>query len=227
MDLFASNEESVEINLKRPEEPNHARPCPLSLVRELIRPKRGVVENRMRNVKPRIDQQSESLPDDGECSGHELNVVDESSELLSSVQLVNRTISSREHTTESEQHSNNIDAVSTLTSCSNLPFPRLHINELPQLVLLHIFCQLPLTDRLLRVALVCRYWRQLTHDPDLWRQIDFRGRMKVNDDVLARVVRFSRRVISVDLTDCKNVTDAGVENMLSVCKNIQKLSIVR
>lgn len=227
MDLFASNEESVEINFKRPEDPNHARPCPLSLVCELIRPKRGVVENKVRNVKPRIDQQSESLPDDGECSSHELNVVDESSELLSSVQLVNQTISSKEHKIEPEEHRSNGDTASTFTSCSGIPFLCLHINGLPHLVLVHIFRQLPLTDRLLRVALVCRYWRQLTHDPDLWRQIDFRGRLKVNDDVLAKVVRFSKRVTSVDLTDCKNVTEAGVENMLSVCKNIQKLSIVR
>lgn len=117
--------------------------------------------------------------------------------------------------------------------CTKSPVPEEYtqqdspIENLPSDLLIQVFHYLPLVDLLHRVSLVCKYWYDLSHDPDLWREVNLRGQMKVTDQVLERVVSYSEGVISVDISDARSVTDNGLETVAKQCTGLVCLKLMR
>ena len=104
----------------------------------------------------------------------------------------------------------------------------LHINNLPTSVLLHILQYLSMNELIKKAALVCKRWNELCLDPDLWRNISFKGQLKVSDEVLERYTNFKGRVTqSLDLTDLRLITSEGVRYTLGHCYNLKKLHLIR
>jgi len=100
----------------------------------------------------------------------------------------------------------------------------LHINELPDPILLSIFSFFPLSHRLYRAAFVCKYWHSLTCDPFLWHLCKFERQHRLNDVILERVVRYSSNVKTLEVGDCPAVTDLGLLAALNQCRALRKLS---
>ncbi|CAH1789711.1 unnamed protein product [Owenia fusiformis] len=98
-----------------------------------------------------------------------------------------------------------------------------HINNLPENLLLCIFKKLPLYDLLHRMALVCQYWNKLSKDQDLWRNIDLRTHMKVNDVILLKLLSYSDNVTSLNITDVRLVTTIGFQASLNQCTRLKCL----
>lgn len=101
------------------------------------------------------------------------------------------------------------------------------VNALPAPVLLNIFSKLSLGDRMHRAALVCKYWRDLTCDAQLWRTISLNGQVKVTTANVLRVTGYSDNVTSLDLTDCPLVDDDGLAAVLRQCVALQELTLTR
>ncbi|KAK3595438.1 hypothetical protein CHS0354_003433 [Potamilus streckersoni] len=102
-----------------------------------------------------------------------------------------------------------------------------HINVLPSSLLLHIFSYLSLFDILRKASLVCKYWYNLCRDPSLWRYLNLGYQMKLTDQVLGQLSLFSERVIYVDLTDCRFLTNTGIRALLNRCRYLQTLKLMR
>ena len=104
----------------------------------------------------------------------------------------------------------------------------LQLNELPTSVLLHILKFLPIKELVQKATLVCKRWNDLCMDPDLWRDVSFKGYLKVGDDVLERYTSFQRKATqSLDITDLRLITTDGLRRSLAHCDNLKKLYIVR
>ena len=101
------------------------------------------------------------------------------------------------------------------------------INDLPHTILISIFQSLSLSDILLCVSLVCKFWRNLCCDSDIWRDIDLRGRIRVTDAILLRLTSYSGNVNSLDLTDVRLITNEGIQSTLKQCPKLKTLSLVR
>ena len=101
------------------------------------------------------------------------------------------------------------------------------INMLPQPLLVKIFAQLKMYDLLQRAGLVCKYWHDVAHDPELWRVVGLRGMLKISNEVLTKLTSLSNNVIEVDLTDAKVITNEGVVNMAKSCRQLKILKMVR
>ena len=102
-----------------------------------------------------------------------------------------------------------------------------NINDLPSTLLVHIFHQLSLQDILHRVSLVCKQWHNLCCDAVLWRNINLKGQLKVDDALLLRLTSYSGNVTTLDLTDVRLTTNEGMASTLRQCSQIQSLSLVR
>lgn len=197
----------------------------------VVRPKRGLPEENMRHVKPRTRLRSVQSNIDTDVIHNYEKFEDALKMLPCDPGMVEPTRSLSENsltTTESNPQMNEErDNISHEYIFMEKSEPSLNINSLPHCVLVHIFRQLSMADRHQRAALVCWQWFRLSQDPDLWREVNLRGLLTIDDEVLGRVMRFSKRVISLDITDCRNVTDAGLENAFTVCRDLNKLILVR
>ena len=101
------------------------------------------------------------------------------------------------------------------------------INGLPSSLLVEIFNNLSPCTLLRRVSSVCKYWYNLSRDPDLWRVMNLRNQHKLTDDTLEQLLNFSERVLHVNLTDCRFLTNQGVRTTLSRCRYIRTLKLMR
>lgn len=199
----------------------------------LARPKRGLPEENMRHVKPRTQLHSVHANTDTDVIQNYENFEDALKILpcdtcmVQPVRSLSENLSATAESSQLSQLNEETDNIfNTYISMENSE-SSLHINSLPHCVLIHIFRQLSMTDRHQRAAHVCWQWHRLSQDPDLWREVNLRGLLKIDDEVLGRVVRFSKRVISLDITDCRKITDVGLENAFVVCKDLNKLILVR
>ncbi len=102
-----------------------------------------------------------------------------------------------------------------------------HINILPPMIMTRIFEALSLPDLLKRASLVCRYWCHLARDPALWREINLKGLLKVDDKTMLNLVQLSQNVSGIDVTDSKLVTSGGLQRALKYCPTLKCLKIVR
>ena len=101
------------------------------------------------------------------------------------------------------------------------------INTLPASLLVEIFKYFTPCTLLQRISCVCKYWYNLSRDPDLWRTLNLRNQHKLTDLVLGQLLKFSERVLHVNLTDCRFITDKGIKAVLSKCWCIQTLKLMR
>ena len=101
------------------------------------------------------------------------------------------------------------------------------IQRLPSVLLIMVFRYLPLADLLHHVALVCTYWYELSRDPDLWREVNLRGQLKVTDEILQRILSYSEGIVSVDISDARSVTDCGLEALAKKCSSVICLKLMR
>lgn len=101
------------------------------------------------------------------------------------------------------------------------------INDIPPPILLKVFSYLKIQDLLLSVSLVCKHWHNLAMDPELWRSIDIKGLLKVSDEIFGKITSLSQNVISVNLSDSKMITDAGIVQMAASCRQLRTLRMVR
>lgn len=76
------------------------------------------------------------------------------------------------------------------------------MDALPDEVMLHILCCVPVSDLLLRVPDVCRRWRRLSQDVQVWRHQELQYRACSSDEEFADLVRIVPlpRLAKVDLT---------------------------
>lgn len=199
----------------------------------LARPKRGLPEENMRHVKPRTQLHSvhantyTDVIQNYENFEDALKILPCDTCMVQPVRSLSENLSATAESSQLSQLNEETDNIfNTYISMENSE-SSLHINSLPHCVLIHIFRQLSMTDRHQRAAHVCWQWHRLSQDPDLWREVNLRGLLKIDDEVLGRVVRFSKRVISLDITDCRKITDVGLENAFVVCKDLSKLILVR
>ncbi|XP_077146121.1 F-box/LRR-repeat protein 17 isoform X1 [Ranitomeya variabilis] len=103
----------------------------------------------------------------------------------------------------------------------------LHINQLPPSLLLKIFSHLSLNERCLCVSLVCKYWRDLCLDFQFWKQLDLSSRSQVKDDILERIASRFWNITELNISDCLNVTDAGVGMLAARCSGLVKYTAYR
>jgi len=101
----------------------------------------------------------------------------------------------------------------------------LHVNDLPDDILIYILSLLSRSERLKKAALVCTYWHNLTRDSHFWHKINFDGRKQINDVILGRVVRYGASVTSLDITRCSLVTDDGLLDVIEQCSALQSLKL--
>ena len=102
-----------------------------------------------------------------------------------------------------------------------------NINSLPPQILVHIFRYLSIFTLLRKVSLVCKYWYNWCRDQDLWKNINLMNQHKLTDVHLQQLISFSDRVTSVNLTDCRFVTNVGIRILLARCTHIQVLKLMR
>ncbi|KAL4216584.1 hypothetical protein ACF0H5_024307 [Mactra antiquata] len=102
------------------------------------------------------------------------------------------------------------------------------INSLPVCILLQVFKNMSIYCLLRRVGMVCKYWYNLCRDPDLWRTIRLTNQHRLEDNDLCTILKYSdNRVRSVNLTDCRFLTNKGIADLLASCKLIEDLKIIR
>ncbi|XP_043920413.1 F-box/LRR-repeat protein 17 [Protopterus annectens] len=112
-------------------------------------------------------------------------------------------------------------------ACENMTVEPLNINHLPSSILLKIFSNLSLDERGLCASLVCKYWRDLCLDFQLWKQLDLSGRAQVKDDVLIRIASWIQNLTEINISDCRNVTDKGVCFLISKSPGLLKYTACR
>ncbi|XP_069820782.1 F-box/LRR-repeat protein 17 [Dendropsophus ebraccatus] len=103
----------------------------------------------------------------------------------------------------------------------------LNINQLPPSLLLKIFFHLSLNERCLCVSLVCKYWRDLCLDFQFWKQLDLSSHGQMKDDILERIGSRFRNILEINISDCLNVTDAGIEMVAAKCMGLVKYTAYR
>ena len=103
----------------------------------------------------------------------------------------------------------------------------LHINDLPYPILLSIFKNLTLEELLSKASLVCKLWRELANDQDLWRMINLKRKLHVDDHILLRLTRLSDNINFLDVSDTKLISDGGFAEVLQNCTTLQTLNLVR
>ncbi|XP_028852878.1 F-box/LRR-repeat protein 17 isoform X2 [Denticeps clupeoides] len=101
------------------------------------------------------------------------------------------------------------------------------VNHLPSSILLKIFSHLSVKERCLCASLVCKYWRDLCLDFQLWKQIDLSGLQQVNDELLVKIASRRQHVTELNLSDCRNVQDHGVCALASHCPGLLKYTAYR
>ncbi|XP_031555463.1 F-box/LRR-repeat protein 7-like [Actinia tenebrosa] len=103
----------------------------------------------------------------------------------------------------------------------------IHINELPDTVLLGIFSLLASqrTYNLCRMRLICRRWRDLATDSSLWRTISFPNNKRLNIEVLKNIFSWCTNVKEVDLTHCSLVDDGCLEIIAENCPTLRVLKV--
>ena len=105
----------------------------------------------------------------------------------------------------------------------------LTIDDLPCVLLVHIFSFLPVATRVGRVGLVCRKWQSAVLDPALWRRLDLRNLPRLKDDILLQLASLSDRVSTLILSDGRStlLTDQGVSTVLHQCHYLTKVKFNR
>ncbi|XP_075692923.1 F-box/LRR-repeat protein 17 isoform X2 [Rhinoderma darwinii] len=98
----------------------------------------------------------------------------------------------------------------------------LNINQLPPSLLLKIFSHLSLNERCLSVSLVCKYWRDLLLDFQFWKQLDLSSRSQVKDEILEKIASRFWNITELNISDCLNVTDAGIGMLATKCSGLVK-----
>ena len=101
------------------------------------------------------------------------------------------------------------------------------INDLPREVIIFIFYMIPFIDRVKCVSFVCRLWRSIVMDSNMWRHIILNGYIKLTDKFLFSACNIHNNVISLNISNAKLVTDNGLENVLKTCHNIRVLDITQ
>jgi len=102
----------------------------------------------------------------------------------------------------------------------------IHINDLPDTILLSVLSFLSANDRLQSAALVCTYWNNLIRDPYFWHACNFlEGNKKLDDTILRRVIKYSSNVKSLNLSCCPLVTDDGLQDAMDHCSSLRKLAL--
>lgn len=101
------------------------------------------------------------------------------------------------------------------------------LNSFPPTLILEIFKFLTPYTLLRKVSLVCKYWYNLSRMPGLWRSLNLQNQHKLTDEILEQLLMFSERILHVNLTDCRSITDEGAKAVLTRCRYIQTLKLMR
>ncbi|KAK7096258.1 hypothetical protein V1264_005574 [Littorina saxatilis] len=103
------------------------------------------------------------------------------------------------------------------------------IDDLPLILLVHIFSFLPIATRVSRVSLVCKKWQVAVLDPSLWRRLDLRNLPRLKDGMLLKLASLSDRVSALILSDGLStlLTDDGVVKALQQCPHLKKVKFNR
>ncbi|XP_034249254.1 uncharacterized protein LOC117650074 [Thrips palmi] len=92
------------------------------------------------------------------------------------------------------------------------------VDALPDEVLLHVLSCVPVADLLLRVPLVCKRFRRLCYDPQVWRHQELHYRACMSDEEFAELVRVVPlpRLGKLDLTGITagSVAEKAIENAI-------------
>ncbi|KAM8962023.1 F-box/LRR-repeat protein 17 [Pelodytes ibericus] len=107
------------------------------------------------------------------------------------------------------------------------PCEPLHINQLPPSLLLKILSNLSLNERCLSASLVCKYWRDLCLDFQFWWQLDLSSRQQVKDDILEKITSRYQNLTEINISDCLNISDAGVCKLAQNCPGLLKYTAYR
>ncbi|KAK2147791.1 hypothetical protein LSH36_535g01016 [Paralvinella palmiformis] len=96
----------------------------------------------------------------------------------------------------------------------------LHINELPNSVLVGIFRFLSSDELRFAVQLVCRYWRALSHDRTLWRHC-FSEQTLLNDGSFRSLLEKVGHCVEVlDLDNCFGLTEKSLSYVADLCTDL-------
>ncbi|KAM9330941.1 F-box/LRR-repeat protein 17 [Gastrophryne carolinensis] len=115
----------------------------------------------------------------------------------------------------------------TLEGEGMVPCESIHVNQLPQSLLLKIFSHLSLNERCLSTSLVCKYWRDLCLDLQFWKQLDLSGRQQVKDNLLEKIASRYWNITEMNISDCLNVTDVGICTLAMNCSGLVKYTAYR
>lgn len=103
-----------------------------------------------------------------------------------------------------------------------------NINRLPYCVLVQIFQNFSPFMLLNKVSQVCKYWYNVSRDPDLWRDLIMTNHCKLTDEFLLDLLKFSDyRAKTVNLTECRFITNHGIQRLLEKCRNLHVLKLIR
>eukprot|EP01136_Pigoraptor_vietnamica_P001732 Opistho-1_new@28743 len=93
-------------------------------------------------------------------------------------------------------------------------------------LLMRVFGHLDVKDRA-AAAQVCRQWHDNINDPVLLERVDLGGAHKsVTDRVLLTLLeRWGEHIVTLDLSNCWHVTDAGIKTIAGRCPRLRRLSL--
>ncbi|KAK9753291.1 F-box-like [Popillia japonica] len=97
-----------------------------------------------------------------------------------------------------------------------------HINNLPDEVLLNIFCYFTTKQLYCQIRPVCRRWMVLTMSPILWRVIDVKN--EVPTHVLTYWIKASPLLKSFSIQD-RNDTDIIADQLAKCCKQLESIKM--
>ncbi|XP_067950564.1 F-box/LRR-repeat protein 2-like [Watersipora subatra] len=123
-----------------------------------------------------------------------------------------------------EEIENNVDE-ELLTSSQT----EVHINELPEKLLLSILSYISHYELSKTVVLVCKKWRLLSYNGYLWRDVTFRPEYmdyNIHIEALKALisVRFANQLRSIDLP-CEFVTVQVIHELASKCPAVKQMTI--
>ena len=92
------------------------------------------------------------------------------------------------------------------------------INSLPDLVLALIFNNLTAADRIRKVSLVCKRWKEIFYTCTVWKSVDFNWKPNLTSEILNKFV--FARTREVLLSECCYLKCSDVCIISKRCKRL-------
>lgn len=97
------------------------------------------------------------------------------------------------------------------------------INSLPDLVIALIFSNLTAADRIRKLSLVCKRWKEIVYTCAVWKSVDFNWQRNLTSEILNRFVFAGTR--EVRLSECCYLRWSDVCIIFKRCKRLDVLEL--